>query len=460
MTLVGAKTFIWPPMGQVRDSVHSLNKGDARVPNAIRLLRRAKPLCAKATPILVGARHRFETLAEHQRRQHSTGNAKNIFVMITIQSPDRRNTMTATIVITTKNRKEDLIRALDSCMRQKGIVETLVVDDGSTDGTSALVRSCFPSVRLVRFEESRGYIRARNEAARLAEGDVIISIDDDAEFSQPSIVETVLSEMEDPRVAAVAMPFIDVSLEKKLKQCAPDRNGTWITNEFIGTAHAIRKVVFREVGGYREVLFHQCEEGDFCIRLLERGWVVRLGNSAPITPLSLPVTQPGANERVWSTKLDALRVAQCSNAGIHRASNHDHVKRLALGTATRTVFPSVTRLVVRSPCQRTGAFLSASRDASHLLVLSPAEDLRLHTTTGRCSNRNATRGLKAKNTQWSVYIRNGLGRRLAVIGERTGQEWLVYNPLVMRQFHDEGMRNAQLVAAGDDGRLSPSTDTA
>lgn len=288
MTLVGAKTFIWPPMGQVRDSVHSLGKGDARVPNAIRLLRRAKPLCAKATPIF-GARHRFETLAQHQRRQHSTGNALSFFVMITIQSPDRGNTMTATIVITTKNRKEDLIRALDSCMRQRGIVETLVVDDGSTDGTSALVRSCFPSVRLVRFEESRGYIRARNEAARLAEGDVIISIDDDAEFSQPSIVETVLSEMEDPRVAAVAMPFIDVNLEKKLKQCAPDRNGTWITNEFIGTAHAIRKVVFREVGGYREVLFHQCEEGDFCIRLLERGWVVRLGNSAPILHYHSPL---------------------------------------------------------------------------------------------------------------------------------------------------------------------------
>ena len=47
MTLVGAKTFIWPPMGQVRDSVHSLGKGDARVPNAIRLLRRANRFAQK-----------------------------------------------------------------------------------------------------------------------------------------------------------------------------------------------------------------------------------------------------------------------------------------------------------------------------------------------------------------------------------------------------------------------------
>ena len=34
--------------------------------------------------------------------------------------------------------------------------------------------------------------------------------------------------------------------------------------------------------GYREVLFHQGEEGDLCIRLLQQGWVVRLGASAPI----------------------------------------------------------------------------------------------------------------------------------------------------------------------------------
>jgi GT2 family glycosyltransferase len=190
--------------------------------------------------------------------------------------------MTATIVITTKNRKEELCRALESCLRQTRTVEVLVLDDGSTDGTAAHVKTRFPSVRLVRFEKSRGYITARNEAARVAVGDVIISIDDDAEFSQPTIVEAVLREMDDPRIAAVAIPFIDVNLGKKLKQRAPDRNVTWITNEFIGTAHAIRKDVFGKIGGYREVLFHQGEEGDLCIRLLQHGWVIRLGTSAPI----------------------------------------------------------------------------------------------------------------------------------------------------------------------------------
>jgi len=46
-----------------------------------------------------------------------------------------------------------------------------------------------------------------------------------------------------------------------------------------------------------------------------------------------------------------------------------------------------------------------------------------------------------------MYIRNGIGRRLSQIGEFLGEEWLIYNPLVMRQFHDEAKRNAPIVAA-------------
>jgi SAM-dependent methyltransferase len=55
--------------------------------------------------------------------------------------------------------------------------------------------------------------------------------------------------------------------------------------------------------------------------------------------------------------------------------------------------------------------------------------------------------MKAKKVSWSRYLRNGLGRRLAMLGERTGQDWLIYNPLVIRQFHDQGLYNAPLVAS-------------
>lgn len=55
--------------------------------------------------------------------------------------------------------------------------------------------------------------------------------------------------------------------------------------------------------------------------------------------------------------------------------------------------------------------------------------------------------MKPPHISWSIYLRNGFGRRLSTVGERLGQQWLIYNPLVMRQFHDEARRNAPLVAS-------------
>jgi GT2 family glycosyltransferase len=187
----------------------------------------------------------------------------------------------ATLVIVTKDRKEELGRALDSCLRQVADFEILVIDDGSSDGTEAFVRANYPDVRVVRSKESRGLIVRRNEGARVASGEILISIDDDAEFSSADTLQSILGEFSDPSIAAVAIPFVDVQRNNHVKQKAP-ASGIWITNQFIGTAYAIRKEAFLAVGGFRDFLFHQEEEGDLCIRLLERGYYVRLSNAAPI----------------------------------------------------------------------------------------------------------------------------------------------------------------------------------
>lgn len=195
----------------------------------------------------------------------------------------------ATVAIATKNRKDDLRTTLQSIQSQDVPVEIIVIDDGSNDGTADMVRSGFPDVRLHRLEVSEGYVAGRNRAARLASTPFIFSLDDDAVMTGPDTVCRTLAEFDHPRVAAVAMPFININQEQMVRQRAPTPDGHWIVDSYVGTAHALRREVFLGLGGYREVLFHQGEEQDLCIRLLAAGFFTRLGLAAPIHHMQSPV---------------------------------------------------------------------------------------------------------------------------------------------------------------------------
>ncbi len=192
------------------------------------------------------------------------------------------------MVITTKNRKDELRTALNSALEQSCHPEVLVMDDGSTDGTADMVRAEFPQALLHRREKSKGYIVRRNEGAKLATGEIIFSIDDDAAFSTPQVVEETLREFDDLRIGAVAIPYLEPHKDNRLMQQAPDGAQVWITDRFIGTAHALRRDVFLKLDGYREHLVHQGEESDFCLRLLAAGYVVRLGHADPIHHFESP----------------------------------------------------------------------------------------------------------------------------------------------------------------------------
>jgi GT2 family glycosyltransferase len=222
-----------------------------------------------------------------------------------VPAVDERMTPDATIVIVTKDRREEALRAVASAVAQTAAVEVLVLDDASSDGTTDAIREAYPEAVVERFEKPSEITARRNLAGELARAPILVVIDDDAEFSTPNVVEQTLREFDHPRVGAVAIPYVDVPRGNAVWQLAPEPDGIWVTNFFRATAYAIRRDVFLGVGGYRTLLIHQAEEPDLCIRLLRAGYVVRLGRADPITHYGSPRRNV---DRVWflGTRNDVL----------------------------------------------------------------------------------------------------------------------------------------------------------
>ena len=95
--------------------------------------------------------------------------------------------MKVSVVIPTYNKLDQLRRTLGSLAAQDlapDAFETVVIDDGSRDGTLAYLESHRPAhgFRVVRGETNRGRAAARNLGLETAEGGLIVFLDDDMEL--------------------------------------------------------------------------------------------------------------------------------------------------------------------------------------------------------------------------------------------------------------------------------------
>lgn len=159
------------------------------------------------------------------------------------------------VVITTRNRKAALLRAIESCCAQTyRPLEVLVYDDASTDGTGEAVRTRFPEVRYHRTEHNVGLVALRNRGLHEAQGVYLFSIDDDAYYSDRGTIDTIVQVFEaNGRIGAVAMAFVE-PLNTRPESCRTYSPGQCMRS-FVGCSHGLRREAALEGGGYREFFF-------------------------------------------------------------------------------------------------------------------------------------------------------------------------------------------------------------
>lgn len=102
--------------------------------------------------------------------------------------------MKVSVVIPAKNEAAAIGGVVERVVQLPGIVECLVVDDGSTDETGVVAKAA--GARVIRHPYSKGNGAAIKAGARAATGDVIIFMDADGQHD-PADIPRLLARLED-----------------------------------------------------------------------------------------------------------------------------------------------------------------------------------------------------------------------------------------------------------------------
>jgi hyaluronan synthase len=113
-----------------------------------------------------------------------------------------------TVAVSCKNEEDSIRRTIDCIFASEyppELLQVIVVDDGSTDGTWAEMeraRAERPALELIRFEANRGKRHGMAAAARRATGEVVVYVDSDS-FVRPDAVHRIVQGFANPDVGAV-----------------------------------------------------------------------------------------------------------------------------------------------------------------------------------------------------------------------------------------------------------------
>lgn len=127
--------------------------------------------------------------------------------------------MKSTIIIPNYNGAAYLENCLRSIEGERA--DIIVIDNGSNDNSCYIIRECFPQVRLVCFEENRGFCAAVNEGIRLAESKYVILLNNDTEAESGFVTALERAMEADGRLFAASAKLISMH-DKKLADDAGD----------------------------------------------------------------------------------------------------------------------------------------------------------------------------------------------------------------------------------------------
>lgn len=192
----------------------------------------------------------------------------------------------ASVIIPTFNRRDILNELMGYLVKQTVPLsqwELVIVDDGSTDDTLAMLQGWqarYPDLRLLyHWQQNQGPGKARNEGVRLAGAEIVCVLDSDA-MPAPDWLEEILKGYDDPLLAGVGGRIHthqsrgiinEYNLHKKFNEVPGGYGGGEITFLMTGSM-SHRRDVLLAVGGFNENYPHFGDDNELGERVRLLGY--------------------------------------------------------------------------------------------------------------------------------------------------------------------------------------------
>ncbi|MBD2079179.1 glycosyltransferase [Leptolyngbya sp. FACHB-17] len=184
------------------------------------------------------------------------------------------------VCVASRNRPDDVIRCLNSLtLLQHVEFEILLIDDASEAPIGDRVLPAIDPIlvdrlQVFRHENNKGIPATRNELAERAKAPYLLYLDDDAQLLSAESVDNALTVLKiSPEVGAVALSQSDETGKLLPGQPLAIEYRCYAPT-FVGYGSLLRRDLFLELGGYREMFAAYYEEPEFCKRMLDRGFYV------------------------------------------------------------------------------------------------------------------------------------------------------------------------------------------
>ena len=217
--------------------------------------------------------------------------------------------MDLSVIIVNYNTKELLKRCLKSVMASHTDFgfETIVSDNGSTDGSQALVKEEFPEVVLLENGANLGFSKANNIAIRRATGRYLLLLNSDTQIQSDTLTLCIKRMNQDDSIGILGCKVLlpDGKLDPACRRKFPNPRNSFLrlfglekfsdyninapidkegeVDSVTGAFLMIRKTVVDQIGLLDEEFFMYGEDLDWCWRAKAAGFKVLYYHGAQIT---------------------------------------------------------------------------------------------------------------------------------------------------------------------------------